>query len=555
MDIIDILILIAVAAVAVLLPKFAGEPPVPSSASPSPIVETPSLNGSAATPNPDDDIAPEAIHVTTPGDLGETVFMDIQVGPDGQCTVDMDMIKAQFPEVMFFSGSGSPLGNDIDDYLMDSYHMAVLVSNGTRQPGYDRNHVSAQNFCAILLYDDQAHLYGYAIGLPKDRGGGVCRLEFTRCDYDFSSLVQEQAGAYSDSVETLEQMRHVSPGEIYDCGAAWYIRGFNTTKDSGRDRVCQMYHLWSCLNSPYLERHCRNMKYFQPPQENANDLRYTYYLLLDEDYDLIGYTLLSSEDAAPTESDAPQATSRYVTAPGDKETVYIDLELGTNGECRITLAELQAQFPQAEYMEFNGVPRMGLSIDDYLLDSFQMAFLVGSHGQSGGDDDAGSFSPTTDPDSTRALLLFDSKTHLMGHAIGVPEEMGDGTWRLYLTLCDYDFAPLLEEQMTAYYASEQMSYIPPEEIDSCGADWFLYAYHMRADREMLGHCQMYHLWSQLNSPYLERHCREIETLESRRPRGDAQNPRYVYYLLLDQDHELIGYTMLTSGSSTAPPAV
>lgn len=545
--------LVVVAALVILLPRFMGERAVPSSDAPSGIVETPSQGDHNETLNNNE--SAQNIHVTTPYDLVETAFMDVEEDGDGLCRVTWDMIEAQFPKAMFFSGSGSSLGNDIDDYIMDGYHMAFLVSSGARTVGYDSSDFSPQNFHALLLYDDQAHLYGYAIGMPGDRGGGVWRLHFTLCDYDFSSLVEEQTAAYYDSVETLAEMTYVSPEDIYDCGAAWFLRGFHTNGKDGEARHRQMYHLWHCLNSPYLKNHCRDMERFQPPRGNAQDIRYTYYLLLDEAHELIGYTMLSSEDVVPAQSSNAPAKTLHVTTPGDKGSAYIDLREDADGICWVTMDMIQEQFPQVEFFELDGVPRLGNDIDPYLINSFQMAFLVGTNGEEGGDDYQGSFSPKKAPDSARSLLLFDSKTHLYGYAIGVPQDQGNGVWRLHVTLCDYDFGPLAEEQITAYYASEKMSYIAPEDMDGGGVEWFLNAYNMRKDDQTLGHIQMYHLWSQLNSPYLEKHSRDIATLDTRRPRGDAQNPRYTYYLLLDKDYALIGYTMLNSGSGNVLPAV
>lgn len=547
--------LAAVAAIVVLLPKFTGESTVPHSDGPSTLAASPSPSGSTAAPAQDPRRTAETIHVTTPSDRGETAFMEVQEDANGLCTVSTDTVTACFPEVQFFSGSAAPLGNDIDDYLMDSFHMAFRLSIGTREWGYDRSDFVPKNFYALLLYDEQAHLCGYAIGMPEERGGGVWRLNITLCDYDFTPLVEAQTAAYYASADTFGEMPYVPPGDVYGCGSAWVVRGFNMGKKDGAHRHCQMYHLWSRLNSPYLERCCQKMEAVQTPSGDGNTVRYTYYLLLDEAYEPIGYTMLSSGDSATGPSDSAEAKPLHITTPSDQETVYIDLTMDSNGSCRITLAELQEQFPQVESLGFEGVPRMGGSIDVYLQDSFQMAVLVGTRGQEGSDDTSASFSPLTDPDSPRALLLFDGKTHLMGHAIGVPEALGDGVWRLYLTLCDYDFTPLFEAQMAAYYASEEIPYLAPADVDGCGAAWFLYGYHIRKDDEALGHCQMYHLWNQLTSPYLERHSRDIEALERRLPRGDTQNPDYVYYLLLDEAYELIGYTMLNSAGSTAPPAV
>lgn len=262
-----------------------------------------------------------------------------------------------------------------------------------------------------------------------------------------------------------------------------------------------------------------------------------------------------AQTAHPDETGLPAADIFHVTSPNDRESVYIDLEEDQNRICTLTLDMVKEQFPQVKSFELQGCPRMGNDIDPYLLDSFQMAFLVGTHGEEGGDEFQGSFSAKNAPSSTRRLLLFDSTTHLFGYAIGAPEEMGNGVWRLHVTLCDYDFSSLMWEQIRTYYASEQVPYIPPADIDSCGATWFLSAYNFRKNNTTLGNCQMYHLLGQLNSPYLEFFCRDMEDFEDRAPKGNADDPRFMYYVLLDENHAPIGYTMLNSLGSTILPAI
>ena len=55
----------------------------------------------------------------------------------------------------------------------------------------------------------------------------------------------------------------------------------------------------------------------------------------------------------------------------------------------------------------------------------------------------------------------------MGHAVGVPEKAGSGTWQLQVTFCDYDFTALYEEQTALFDAQRDgtfANYIAPEDM-------------------------------------------------------------------------------------------
>ena len=54
------------------------------------------------------------------------------------------------------------------------------------------------------------------------------------------------------------------------------------------------------------------------------------------------------------------------------------VEENDEGVCIVTPELVQAQFPQAEYFNLEGVPNMGGDVDTYLIDSFQLAQLVTS---------------------------------------------------------------------------------------------------------------------------------------------------------------------------------
>ena len=236
----------------------------------------------------------------------------------------------------------------------------------------------------------------------------------------------------------------------------------------------------------------------------------------------------------------------HVTAPGDGETVLLTVEEDDEGVCTVTPELVRQQIPGVEYLNLDGVPDMGDDIDPYLINSFQMAMLVTSRGEYGSENERGSFDANRDPDSPLCLLLYDSNFHLMGHAVGVPQEAGNGQWQLEVTLCDYDFTALYEQQLSDFEAQREetfANYIAPEDIEDSGAEFFLEGYNTGRGPTLLpGDAQAYHLWAQYTSPYVEQHSRGLDRLRDRLPRDD----RWRAYLLLDEDHQLLGYTMMDS---------
>lgn len=95
---------------------------------------------------------------------------------------------------------------------------------------------------------------------------------------------------------------------------------------------------------------------------------------------------------------------------------------------------------------------MGDDIDPYLINSFQMAMLVSSQGEYGSEGEWGSFDADTASKRLQCLLLYDGNFHLCGHAVGAPKEAEDGVWQMEVTLCDYDFTELYEQQRSAFEA-------------------------------------------------------------------------------------------------------
>ena len=225
------------------------------------------------------------------------------------------------------------------------------------------------------------------------------------------------------------------------------------------------------------------------------------------------------------------------------KTTAVLLEEDENGMVQVTPELLREYFPMLAGINFSTTSQTSDNIDDYLIENYQMANLVASRGASGTDEERGMFYARSS--GTRiCLLMFDRNTHLMGYFIGEPIQISEGTWQIDVVSCDYDFTDLYEEQLAAFEAGwreDFSTYIPPEEIESSGAVWFLSGYDtgkgpvLREDD-----AQIYHLWAMLHSPEPERQCREIERLEEFLP----VEGRWRCYLLLNRDYSLLGYTML-----------
>ena len=228
------------------------------------------------------------------------------------------------------------------------------------------------------------------------------------------------------------------------------------------------------------------------------------------------------------------------------ETVPVIVEENEDGKCVVDADLMRSYFPEVTYINFGTTSLTSDNIDDYLINSFQMAQLVSSRGTTGSDGEHGSFNADKAPGSRLCLLLFDRNTHLMGYFLGEAQQVADGQWQMDVVPCDYDFTDLYEEQLAAFEAGwEEMfsNYIAPEDFESAGVTWFLKGLNTGRGPELReDDSQLYHLWITANSPEPERQFREIERLEESLP----NEGRWMCYLLFDSNDQLLGYTMLDS---------
>ena len=226
---------------------------------------------------------------------GEITPVVFQEDENGMVKVTPDQLREYFPTLTGINFSTTSTTSDnIDDYLMENVQLAHLVSSrgaaGTdEEMGMFSARSSGTRVC-LLMFDQNTHLMGYSIGEPIQVSEGQWQLDVVSCDYDFTELYEEQLAAFEGNWEE-DFSNYIPPEEIDDAGVVWFLNGYNTGKGPVlREDDAQIYHLWAMLHSPELERQCyeiQRLKEFLP-----NEGRWRCYLLLDADYDLLGYTML-----------------------------------------------------------------------------------------------------------------------------------------------------------------------------------------------------------------------------------------------------------------------
>ncbi len=483
------------------------------------------------------------LHVTAPGD-GETVTFSVQEDEDGVCRVTQELVQKSFPSVAYINLDGVPnMGNDIDDYLINSFQMSMLVTShgeiGSEGEwgSFNANDDPNSPLC-LLLFDENTHLMGHAVGVPKKAGGGVWQLEVTLCDYDFTSLYEEQLAAFTAQRE--ETFAHyIAPEDIADSGAKYFLTGYNT----GRGPTLlpgdsQAYHLWAQYTSGYVKQHCREMDRLM--NRLPRDDRWRCFLFLDEDYQLLGYTMMDST------GQGGQAADTDIVPLG---TVDLIVQEDSSGNCEFTEAQLRQLVPEMDFFNFGGyMPDLGGDVKAYVKDSLHMAWLVTSQGQEQGGHSSATWNLSEDHIFT--LLLYRDFTTLCGYFVGAPEKLGNGQWRMEITLCDYDFTALYEEQSTGYEAAPQLPEISQEDITSCGAAWYIEPvdqfYEQNSFYQRL---KLQSLWSRVTSPYISRFCAPITDLSNSARWAAPERPRT--YLLLNDNMQSLGYVTITDGERIA----
>ena len=483
------------------------------------------------------------VHVTTPSDQ-TTVPFDMQADENGACEVTAELVQDFFPSAECINFDGVPnMGNEIEPYLLNSYQMAALISShgergsqnesGSFNPEEDPNSLQC-----LLIYDENTHLMGYGIGVPEEVSDGVWRLEVTLCDYDFTDLFEEQMEAFSSSQQDTFS-HYISPSELDSCGAEWILVGYNTGRSPNLEEDdAQRYHLWSQLNSPWVEKLCRSFDRLQDRLPRAD--RWRCFLLLDEDYHLLGYTYLNSKGEAGTEGTSASTT---LTATG---SVELYLEENSRGQCVFDQDQLRGLVPQMEFFNLAGFAcDLGDDPIAYLTDSLHMAWLVASQGIERGGHSSATY--TLDSNGIFVLLLYQDPTTLCGYFVGRPEHVSEHQWRMRLTLCSYDFSAIYQQQAQGYPASSQFTQLSEQEITSCGAAWYVEPTGQISGPSLSESVMLQSIWSRATSPYLSQFCRPMTDFPNAARHASEEHP--FYYLLLDESMEPIGYVRVTDGEA------
>lgn len=226
---------------------------------------------------------------------GETTAVVLTEDEDGMVTVTPDLLREYFPMLAGLNFSTTSITSDnIDDYLMENLQLANLVASrgayGTDEEWGMFNARSSGTRLCLLMFDRNTHLMGYFIGEPIQIEEGKWQIDVVSCDYDFTSLYEEQLAAFEAGWRE-DFSTYIPPEEIPSSGAVWFLSGYNTGKGPVlREDDAQLYHLWALLHSPEPERQCREIERLE--EFLPNEGRWRCYLLLDKDYNLLGYTML-----------------------------------------------------------------------------------------------------------------------------------------------------------------------------------------------------------------------------------------------------------------------
>lgn len=226
---------------------------------------------------------------------GDTTAVILEEDENGMVKVTPDLLREYFPLLSGINFSTTSTTSDnIDDYLKENLQLANLVASrgayGTDEESSMFSARSSGTRVCLLMFDRNTHLMGYFIGEPVQIEDGKWQIDVVSCDYDFTELYEEQLAAFEGNWEA-DFSTYIPPEQIEDSGAVWFLNGYNTGKGPVlREDDAQIYHLWALLHSQEPERQCREIERLE--EFLPNEGRWRCYLLLDKDYNLLGYTML-----------------------------------------------------------------------------------------------------------------------------------------------------------------------------------------------------------------------------------------------------------------------
>ena len=481
--------------------------------------------------------APQA-DVTTPYD-GGTVSVEMKEDSNGIVKVSLETVAQAFPEAEGINfGSLPDMGNEIDPYLKDCFHMASLVSSGGAQgSGGEWGSFSSKNVSRHLWYlfvfDGNMHLAGYSVSTPKDMGNGVWSMELTKCDYDFTALYEEQAGLFSESGMSLFE-NYIPPEELEKEGVKRYISGYNT----GRLPIVsetdpQIYHLWSRAVSPYAENMSHDIDDIGESLPDEGRIRC--FLLFDRDMELLGYTFLDHEGNS-CQSEGPE-----IKAEG---SVTVTLSEDPSGRCVFTEEGIKEYIPQAEIFNLHGgLPDLGDDTEAYIRDSLHVSWMAASAGRSRGGHSSAMFNFKNE--GIFALTFYSDMTTLCGYFVGRPRELGQGKWQLEITLCDYDLTDMITCQAENMEVLSGIPEISQYDIPSAGASFFLEPVSQVQGGAYAESAMKASMAGRLTSEYLAEYASEIESFPLAAKGASEGNERC--FLLLDGSFAPLGVTYVSDG--------
>ena len=266
------------------------------------------------------------------------------------------------------------------------------------------------------------------------------------------------------------------------------------------------------------------------------DDRWRCFLLLDKDHRLLGYTVMDASGAGG------RAAGTDITPTG---TVDLYLEENDRGQCVFTEELVRQAVPETDFFNFEGfAPDLGGDVKAYVKDSLHMAWLVASQGRQRGGHSSATWNLSED--GVFVLLLYRDFTTLCGYFVGAPEDLGDGRWRMEITLCGYDFTALYEEQAAGRAASLQLPEIAREDLASCGAAWYIEPVSQLSGGDDFSHrVRLQSLWSRAMSPQIGRFLRPVMDLPGAARGASEESPRE--FLLLDEAGRYLGCVTVTGG--------
>lgn len=224
------------------------------------------------------------------------------------------------------------------------------------------------------------------------------------------------------------------------------------------------------------------------------------------------------------------------------EIVTFDVTPNEEGEYRFYRDELNREFSNVSNFHVTEVNENIKNVDEYLIQSEQMASLIPSHGREGTGRQRQHYSGK----NPHILLLYSGPTTLRGFSIGNPERLADGTDRYTMVLCDYSFEELYKQQSAAF-DSVSYPYIEPSAVQTCGAVYFRNGYQMEVpfDDYWLRH-QLYFLWMLMTAD--DPVWTAIQPISNFQKDIDwwMSEPHRISccYLLLDANKNPIGYTII-----------